>query len=75
MASVICNQPDFSATYGGGIVLHISDNSNINKKSYSIKGDSYGASEEMSARSLTKNTYFTVKEIEVYHVQIFGPFF
>ena len=67
---MIYNYPSYSATYGGGHNIFISDNSNINKGSYSIAGTYYGASEGMTARSLTKENNFTVKEIEVYQVQI-----
>ena len=67
---MIYNKPTYSAAYGGGHDIHISDNSNINKGSYASGGTYYGASEGMTARSLTKENNFTVKEIEVYQVQI-----
>ena len=67
---MIYNAAGYSATYGGAHDIHISDNSNKNKGSASNAGSSYGKNEGMTARTLTKENNFTVKEIEVYQVQI-----
>ena len=56
--------------FGGGADFHINENCSQNIKSYSTMGYSYGKQEGATARSLTKEKYFTVKELELYLVKL-----
>ena len=69
----IYSHPGYGPTFGGGYDLYISDNNNVNQKSYSYFGHTYTLPAgyrhgNKNTKNLLAGSYkFTPSEIEVFH--------
>jgi len=62
---------NYLPTFGGGHDLHLSENCNINTTSYANFNYSYDSNGK-SRDDLTGAYNFSVKELEVYHIEYTG---